>query len=117
MARLTLVIAILAASEGSAQEACIEPVRPGAGYLADAGYDADWIRAELADLRVQAVIPSSKSRSQAIEHDRDLYKHRHVVECFFNKIKWFRRVFTRYDKLDVAYLAWLTMASCLVWMR
>ncbi len=44
MARLTLVIAILVASEGSAQETCIEPVRPDAGYLADAGYDAGEIR-------------------------------------------------------------------------
>lgn len=44
MGRLTLVVAMLAASNSAAQEACIEPVRPDAGYLADAGYDAGEIR-------------------------------------------------------------------------
>ncbi|WP_299960837.1 hypothetical protein [uncultured Roseobacter sp.] len=46
MERLTLVIAILVASEGSAQEACIEPVRPDAGYLVDAGHEAVEIRSD-----------------------------------------------------------------------
>lgn len=85
--------------------------------LADKGYDADWIRQQLAQDQTEAVIPSSNSRAQKIPHDRELYKHRHVVECFINKIKWFRRVFTRYDKLDFTYLAFLTFASCLVWLR
>ena len=85
--------------------------------LADMGYDADSIRDELKAIGVEAVIPSSKSRSKVIPHDKELYKQRHVVECFINKIKWFRRIATRYDKLAEAYLGFLTFASCLVWLR
>lgn len=85
--------------------------------LLDMGYDADWIRQDLAELDTDAVIPSKKSRSQAIPYDKELYKHRHVVECFINKIKRFRRVFSRFDKLDVAYLAFVNFASCLIWLR
>lgn len=57
--------------------------------LLDMGYDANWIREDLAGIDTEAVIPSNKSRSQAIPHDKELYKHRHVVECFINKIKRF----------------------------
>lgn len=85
--------------------------------LADRGYDANWIRDELAKIGVEAVIPSTKSRKVAIDYDRDLYKERNVVECFIGKVKWFRRVFTRYDKLSVVYLGFLTFASSLVWLR
>ena len=85
--------------------------------LADRGYDANWIRNELAEMGVEAVIPPTKSRAQSIDYDRDLYKERYVVECFIGKVKWYRRVFTRFDKLAPVYLAFLTFASCLVWLR
>lgn len=94
-----------------------ESDQESSAMLADRGYDADWIRDELAAMGVQAVIPPTKNRSVLIEYDRDLYKERHVVECFIGKIKWFRRVFSRYDKLSDVYLAFLTFASCLVWLR
>lgn len=85
--------------------------------LLDMGYDANWIRADLDQIAVEAVIPSNKSRAQAIPYDKELYKHRHVVECFINKIKRFRRVFSRFDKLDVSYLAFVNLASALIWLR
>ena len=40
-----------------------------------------------------------------------LYKERHLVECFFQKIKWFRRIATRYDKLDASFLAFVYLAA------
>jgi len=41
---------------------------------------------------------------------------RHFVECFFQKIKWFRRVATRYDKLDKPFLAFVYMAAIMIWL-
>ena len=51
------------------------------------------------------------------EHgDYCLYKERHLVECFFQKIKWFRRIATRYDKLDKSFLSFVYMAACMIWL-
>ena len=85
--------------------------------LADKGYDSNAIRDDLAQIGVQAVIPPTKSRIGKIDYDVHIYGHRHVVECFIGKIKWFRRVFTRFDVRADAYLGFVTLASCLVWMR
>jgi transposase len=63
-----------------------------------------------------AVIPSNASRSRPIPHDPDLYKERHLVECFINKIT-FRRVATRYDKTIASYASFIAVATSMVWMR
>ena len=57
------------------------------------------------------VIPPQKNVSQPWPIDWHLYKERHLIECFFQKIKWFRRVATRYDKLDVSFLAFVYLAA------
>ena len=85
--------------------------------LGDKAYDSNAIRADLQEIGVEAVIPSNKRRTKAIPYDEEVYKHRHVVECFINKIKWYRRVFTRYDKLTKVYRSFIIFASCLVWLR
>ena len=46
-----------------------------------------------------------------------IYKDRHVIECFFQKLKWFRRIATRYDKLDDVFLAGLFLASILILLK
>ena len=69
---------------------------PGEQLIADTAYDADRFRARLDDVGMTAVIPSNPSRAQAIPYDAELYKERHLVECFINKIKHFRRIATRY---------------------
>ena len=46
-----------------------------------------------------------------------LYKERHLVECFFQKLKWFRRVATRYDKLDASFLAFVYLASIAILVK
>jgi len=91
--------------------------RQASAAMMDKAYDCNWLRDDLKQRGIEAVIPSNKSRTWAIPYDKHLYKHRHVVECFINKIKWFRRVFTRFDKLDVAYKAFIAFASVLVWLR
>jgi transposase len=85
--------------------------------IADKGYDADAFLQIIADQPAAAVIPSRKRRLEPRDYDAHLYKERHLVECFINKIKWFRRIFTRYDKLARRYIAFLGLASTLVWLR
>ena len=85
--------------------------------MCDTAYDSNDFRAYWSDLGVEAVIPSNPTRKKLIPHDKHLYKARHVVECFINKMKWYRRISTRYDKLDQTYLSFLHLAACLIWLR
>jgi putative transposase len=71
----------------------------------DRGYDADRIRERLALDGLQAVIPPIPSRSQKLPYDLGLYRGRNRIERFFNKLKQFRRIATRYDKLAKTFFA------------
>ena len=89
----------------------------GEHLIADKAYDGDDFRAHLDDAGMAAVIPSNRSRAQAIPHDAELYKERHLVECFINKIKHFRRIATRYEKTSTAYMAMLFLVGAIIWLR
>ena len=90
---------------------------PAEILIADKAFDADAFRAHLSEHDIRAVIPSNRSRAQAIAHDPELYKERHIVECFINKIKDFRRIATRYDKTAQAFLSMICIACMMVWLR
>ena len=64
-------------------------------------------------------IPSCESnfRYSHIAYDPELYKERHLVECFINKIKHFRRIATRYDKTAQAFMSMICIACMMVWLR
>lgn len=85
--------------------------------IADRGYAAqdfvDW----LIEQGMETVIPPHQLAKKAREYDRWWYRERHLVECFINKIKHFRRIFSRFEKLDVAYLGFLHFVSTLIWLR
>lgn len=85
--------------------------------LADAAYDADHFRGVIAAMNAVAVIPNNPSRTAKHPFDRQLYKERHLVECCFSKLKQFRRVATRYEKTARNYLAVLTLAATILWLR
>lgn len=85
--------------------------------LADKAYDADDFLEFLRKKGILIVIPQKKNRLQKREYDGFRYRERHLVECFFNKIKHFRRVFSRFDKLANKYLAFLHFVSTLIWLR
>ena len=73
------------------------PEQAPKALLADKGYDADAIRADLARRNIQAVIPGRSNRWIKIEHDRTLYRERNHIERFFGRLKINRAIATRYD--------------------
>lgn len=85
--------------------------------IADKGYDSGPLVASVTSRGVLAVIPPKKNRLEQREYDRHLYRERHLVECFINKIKHYRRVFSRFEKLSKNYLGFLSFVSALVWLR
>ena len=85
--------------------------------LADKGYDSDDFRESITNRKSSPVIPGKANRSKSVEYDKHIYKERHVVECFFSKIKYFRRVFSRYDKSICSYRSFVLLAGVDVWLR
>lgn len=63
------------------------------------------------------VISARANRIQLCDYDKYLYKECHLVECFFNEIKWFRCSFSRFDKLDRCYLSLIAFVAVLIWLR
>jgi transposase len=85
--------------------------------LADKAYDIDGFRQTLAHKGITAVIPSKKNRLNPTVHDRHIYKERNIVERFFQKIKRFRRIATRYDKTARMYLTGVMFVSILLALK
>lgn len=87
-----------------------------AALIADKAYDADTLIAVLRAQGIEAVIPPRKNRREQREYDRHLYWERHLIECFGNKIKHYRRVFSRFEKLSKNYSGFLRFVSAPVWL-
>ncbi|QDH23839.1 IS5 family transposase [Saccharibacillus brassicae] len=85
--------------------------------LADRAYDTDAIRTLLREQNAIAVIPSKRNRRVKKPYDRSVYKERHLVECFFNKMKNYRRLATRYDKTASMFKAFLALISIRIWLK
>lgn len=83
----------------------------GSNVLADRAYGAEKIRAYISERGASYVIPPQSNVSQPWPVDWWLHKERHLVECFFQKLKWFRRIATRFDKLDASFLAFVYLAA------
>ena len=79
--------------------------------IADKGYDANYMVEDAKCLEAEVVIPPRSQRKTPRHYDQELYKERNLIERMFNKLKHFRRVATRYDKLDIAYLAFAFLAG------
>ena len=91
-------------------------LRPGQQVLADRAYDADYVRAQIAQAGAQAVIPSKKNHKEFIPHDEQIYKNRNQIERCFNRLKAYRAVATRFEKTELAYLALVTIAAIRMWL-
>lgn len=90
---------------------------PGAVVLADKAYEGDRIRALIAAQGATPNIPPKSNRRQPARFCKTLYRKRNLIERFFNKLKHFRRVATRYDKLADNFLAMVQLASIRLWLR
>jgi transposase len=84
--------------------------------IADRSYADDFVELIISK-EAEAVIPPRKNRKQGREYDEHFYKERHLVECFINKIKHYRRIFSRFEKLASRYLGFPSFVSALIWLR
>ncbi|AIL13271.1 transposase [Candidatus Paracaedimonas acanthamoebae] len=85
--------------------------------IADKAYDSNTFIEQIKRQSCTPVIPPRASRKEPREYDEHLYKERHLIECFFNKIKYFRRVFSRFDKKASSFMGFLAYASTILWLR
>jgi transposase len=95
--------------------ALIAALGPFRRLIADRGYDSNAIRALIAGRGAQAVIPPSSSRVRQIPYDRNAYRMRNLVERLWCRLKDWRRVATRYDKLARNYLSGVYLAATLIY--
>ena len=85
--------------------------------IGDKGYDSDDFIDVIEANGATAVIPPRSNRVHQRTYDEHLYKERHLVECFINKMKWYRRIFSRFEKLATRYFGFLSFVSSLIWLR
>jgi transposase len=103
-------------SEYTQAEALIEGFE--AGYvLADKGYDSDQFVFAIEKNQAIPVIPSKKNRKMPRDLDKTLYKERNLVERLFQKLKHFRRIATRYERLARNYQAMLSLVATVIWLN
>ncbi len=87
--------------------------------LADKGYDADArVLDRLAAAEIEPVIPPKSNRKEPRDYDKVLYKVRHLIENFFEKLKHYNRaIATRYDKIATAFLGAIYLAASVIWIN
>lgn len=85
--------------------------------LADKGYDANALLDWLGQRDIAAVIPPKANRKMQRSCDWYQYKERHVIECMFGKLKYFRRIATRYEKKASHFMEMLAFSAVLLWLR
>lgn len=97
-------------------EPLLERLKPEA-LLADKGYDSDALVETLKERGIEPVIPSKANRKTPRQTDFALYRERNLVERFFGKIKHYRGIATRYDKLATTFLAGVLLICVLIWLN
>lgn len=86
--------------------------------LADKAFDADErVLEKLKEKGAEAVIPPKSNRKEPREYDKELYKARHLIENFFAKLKQYRAIATRYDKLANTFLGGIFLAAAVIWLN
>jgi transposase len=105
------------AHDGRSAQDMLGSVGRGDILLADRAYDSNALRETLAARGARANVRAMPQRLNPPAFSKRLYRKRNLVERFFNKLKQFRAVATRYDKRDDNYLAYVKLASVRIWMR
>lgn len=96
-------------------ETCVSLIPGIVQLVADKGYDTDAFRAWLKEHRINTVIPSKSNRNKRIRYNKQAYKGRNVIERCFCRLKDWRRIATRYDKLARNYLSALCFVATLAY--
>ena len=86
------------------------PMPGGLPLLMDRAYEGNETRQLVLDLGMIPVVPPKSNRLHPWEYDRAFYKKRNEIERLFRRLKGFRRIFSRFEKLDVVFLAFLCFA-------
>ena len=114
---ITLKLSEGQAHDGRSADDMLDDLGPGQILLADRAYDSDGLRERPEEQGAWANIKPMPNRVNIPAFSPFLYRYRNLVERFFNKIKHFRAVATRFEKHDANYLAIVKLAAVRIWMR
>jgi transposase len=92
-------------------------IRKGKALLMDKAYEGNACRAKARKCGMRPVVPPKSNRRKPWRYNKKLYEERNKVERYFCNIKEFRRVYTRYDKLDETYNAFIAIANIAIYLR
>ena len=76
----------------------------------DRAYEGDRMRVVVTEKGFEAIVPPKKNRKEPWDYDKERYKRRNEIERYFLRLKRFRKIFTRYDKLDVMFSGFIYFA-------
>jgi transposase len=94
------------------------PDTPAATAIADKAYDArERVIAPLHNAGKDVVIPPTRCRTQPRDYDKQLYRARHLIEQFFNELKQYRSIVTRYGKTARNFLGAIHLAAAVIWLN
>jgi len=85
--------------------------------IMDRAYQDDYTQYIASMLKFNPVVPPKRNRLNPWDYDKELYKKRNEIERLFRRLKSFRRVFTRFDKLDVMFIAFIYFALMIISLR
>jgi transposase len=105
------------AHDGRSATDMLKNIGEGQILLADRAYDSDALRQDVASRGGWANVKPMPGRVNIPAFSRFLYRYRNLVERFFNKLKHFRAIATRFEKHDANYLALVKLAAARIWMR
>jgi len=105
------------AHDGRSAADMFETIMAGNILLADRAYDSDGLRLQMTERGAWANIRAMPNRVKTFPFSKWVYRQRNAVERFFNKLKHFRAIATRYDKRDDNFLASIQLASIRIWLR
>jgi transposase len=114
---ITLKLTPGQAHDGRSADDMLDTLAPGQTLIADAGYDSDRLRAELKRRRAKCCVKPMPNRKKKYRPRRETYRKRNAIERFFNKLKHFRAIASRYEKHAANFLALVKLASARLWMR
>ena len=105
------------AHDGNSARDMLDGIAAGNILIADRAYDANWLRDAMAARGAWANVRPLTGRKASYSFSSWVYRQRNAVERFFNKLKHFRAIATRYDKRDDNFLASIQLASIRIWLR